>query len=95
MSDLSPTDELPALLKKIPAWESEDGKTITRTIEFEEFMEGIEFVGTLAEIAEEAFHHPDIDIRYTNVTIALTTHEQGGITAADLEMAQRIDRLVD
>ncbi len=95
MSDLITAEELPAVLKKIPAWDSEDGKSLVRTIEFEEFMDGIEFIGTLAEIAEEAFHHPDIDIRYTNVTISLTTHEHGGITAADVEMAQRIDRLVD
>ena len=49
----------------------------------------------LAEMAEEAHHHPDIDLRYARVTLHLTTHDAGGVTIADVEMAQRVDRLVD
>lgn len=94
MSDLLADDDLDAALRKCPLWEVE-GKTITRTVEFEEFMEGIDFVNLMAEVAEEANHHPDIDIRYTRVAIALTTHEAGGVTEADIELAQRIDNLVD
>jgi 4a-hydroxytetrahydrobiopterin dehydratase len=94
MSDLITADELDAALKKCPEWEIE-GETITRTIEFEEFSEGIDFVNDLAEIAEEAQHHPDIDIRYTRITVALTTHDVGGVTELDIQLAQRVDNLVD
>ncbi|WP_367871005.1 4a-hydroxytetrahydrobiopterin dehydratase [Luteolibacter sp. Populi] len=94
MSDLLEDDDLTAALKKCPEWEHEK-KAITRTVEFEEFMEAIDFVNDLAEIADEAQHHPDIRIRYTKVTLVLTTHDAGGVTEADIELAQRIDNLVD
>ncbi len=94
MSDLLDENELESALKKHPEWDVE-GKTITRTVEFEEFMEGIDFVNLLADVAEEAQHHPDITISYTKVTINLTTHDAGGVTEADLELAQRVDNLVD
>ena len=94
MSELITADELDSALKKCPEWEVE-GATITRTIEFEEFSEAIDFVNDLAEISEEAQHHPDIDIRYTKVTVALTTHDVGGVTELDIELAHRIDNLVD
>ena len=94
MSDLLEDEDLTAALKKCPEWELEK-KSITRTIEFEEFMEAIDFVNDLAEIADEAQHHPDIRIRYTKVTLTLTTHDAGGVTEADIELAQRIDNLVD
>ncbi|MEM1083574.1 MAG: 4a-hydroxytetrahydrobiopterin dehydratase [Verrucomicrobiota bacterium] len=94
MSDLLENEEIESALKKLPAWEIE-GKAITRTVEFEEFMEGIDFVNLLADVAEEAQHHPDITINYTRVVISLTTHDAGGVTEADLELAQRVDHLVD
>lgn len=94
MSDLLDENELAAVLKKFPDWDIE-GKALTRTVEFEEFTEAIDFVNDLAEVAEEAQHHPDIDIRYVRVTVSLTTHEVGGITDADLEIAQRVDNLVN
>ncbi len=94
MSDLLEDEDLSAALKKCPEWELEK-KSITRTVEFEEFMEAIDFVNDLAEIADEAQHHPDIRIRYTKVTLTLTTHDAGGVTEADIELAQRIDNLVD
>ncbi|MEM9081610.1 MAG: 4a-hydroxytetrahydrobiopterin dehydratase [Verrucomicrobiota bacterium] len=96
MSDLLDGAELADALKKCPEWEiGKDEKEISRTLEFEEFTEGIDFVNDLAEMAEEAQHHPDIDIRYLRVTLRLTTHEVGGITDADIELAQRIDNLAD
>lgn len=94
MSELIEDDEISAALKKCPEWELEK-KSITRTFEFEEFMDAIDFVNDLAEIADEAQHHPDIHIRYTKVTIKLTTHDAGGITDLDIEVAQRIDHLID
>jgi 4a-hydroxytetrahydrobiopterin dehydratase len=94
MSELLEGDDLDEALKKVPEWDLEK-KSITRTIEFEEYNDAIDFVNDLAEIAEEAQHHPDITIRYTKVTLSLTTHDAGGLTQADIELAQRVDNLVD
>jgi 4a-hydroxytetrahydrobiopterin dehydratase len=94
MSELLEDEELTAALKKCPEWEYEK-KSMTRTIEFEEFMDAIDFVNDLAEIAEEAQHHPDISIRHTKVALRLTTHDAGGVTELDIELAQRVDNLVD
>jgi len=94
MSDLLEADELTAALKKCPEWEYEK-KAITRTVEFEEFMDAIDFVNNLAEIAEEAQHHPTITIRHTEVSLILTTHDSGGVTELDIELAQRVNNLVD
>jgi 4a-hydroxytetrahydrobiopterin dehydratase len=94
MSDLIEEKEIAKLLKKIPEWEHEK-KTIFRVIEFDEFMDGIDFVDGVAEIAEEYGHHPDIDIRWCSVTVYLTTHDQGGLTEADFELAKKIDTLID
>lgn len=93
--ELIDADALPRWMKKVPEWELEDDERITRTFEFDEFREGIEFVNDVAEIAEEADHHPDIDIRWTRVSLTLTTHDAGGLTEQDFEVAQRIDTLVD
>lgn len=94
MADLLEKEDLEDALKRTPEWEI-DKNSIRRVMEFEEFMEAIDFVNDVAEIAEEAQHHPDIAIRFTKVTVKLTTHEAGGVTTADIEMAQRIDNLVD
>ena len=94
MSDLLEEDDLTSALKKCPEWELEKN-AITRAIEFEEFMDAIDFVNSVAEIADEAQHHPDIRINYTKVSLKLTTHDAGGVTDADVELAQRIDNLVD
>ena len=94
MSEIIPADELSRRIKKIPEWDLEE-KSILRTVEFDTFMEGIEFVDNVAEIAEDAQHHPDIDIRFGSVTLRLTTHDKGGLTASDFEMATRIDTLID
>ena len=93
MSELLEECELDDALKKCPEWEPE-GKTITRTIEFEEFNDAVDFVNDLAEISDKAQHHPDILICYNKVTLTLTTHDAGGITELDIELAQRVDNLV-
>jgi 4a-hydroxytetrahydrobiopterin dehydratase len=56
-------------------------------------MEGIAFVQCVAEIAESRDHHPDIDIRYTHVTLTLSTHDMGGLTGLDFEVAEAINAL--
>lgn len=94
MADLIEDDEIESLLKKLPEWDLED-KSIVRVVEFDEFMEGIDFVDGVAEISEEAGHHPDIDIRWTTVTLRLTTHDVGGLTDSDFDVARKIDTLLD
>lgn len=94
MSDILEEEELNSLLKKCPEWEV-DGESIVRSIEFEEYMDGIDFVNDVAELAEDAQHYPEFQIHYGKVLVFLTTQDEGGVTALDLEMAQRIDNLVD
>ena len=94
MSQLIQSEDLTKWIKKAPEWEFEDG-ALTRTVEFDDFTEAIDFVNDVAEIAEEAHHHPDIDIRWCKITLRLSTHDKGGITDLDFELATRIDTLVD
>jgi 4a-hydroxytetrahydrobiopterin dehydratase len=70
----------------------EDGVLI-RTFSFPNFVEGLAFVQSLGVEAEHMQHHPDLDIRYSKVRVALVTHDAGGITAKDITMAQRADSL--
>ena len=67
-------------------WQEQDN-ALVREFELESFPKAIEFVDRLAEAAESANHHPDIDIRYRKVTVRWTTHSEGGITDKDREMA--------
>ena len=75
-------------------WQAQ-GDAIVRTFKFCDFVRAIDFVNAVAQMAEEVNHHPDIDIRYNRVTIALTTHDAGGLTRADIELAAGIDDLAD
>lgn len=75
-----------------PAWHLIAGKLI-KTVVCDDFVSALAFVGEVGRLAEEADHHPDIDIRYDRVTLALVTHDSGGITQADLDLARAIDRL--
>ena len=73
-----------------PKWELAGGKLV-KAVRCESFPAALEFVGEVGRLAEEANHHPDIDIRYRSVTLALVTHDSGGITRHDLELARKID----
>jgi 4a-hydroxytetrahydrobiopterin dehydratase len=86
MAELIKADELKNRLKKIPEWELEK-KHIERTFEFDEFSEAIDFVNSVAEVAEDEEHHPDIDIRYNKVRLILSTHSKGGLTDLDFGLA--------
>ena len=83
-----------AALERLGEWQVE-GEAIARTYRFRDFARAIDFVNAVAEMAEEASHHPDIDIRYNRVKIALTTHSVGGLTRNDIELAAGIDDLAD
>ena len=77
---------------RVPRW-ARRGKTIQRTFEFKDFPVAVRFVNKVARQAEKAWHHPDIDIRWNKVTLVLTTHDEGGLTAKDFELASAFDRL--
>jgi 4a-hydroxytetrahydrobiopterin dehydratase len=86
-------DQIAIRLTTIPGWER-DGDEIVKTFELPTFPEAIAFVTRLADRAEAANHHPDIDIRWRTVTFACVTHSAGGVTAADITLAGRIDEIV-
>ena len=77
----------------LPDWKS-DGQIISRTYEFKDFPAAMEFVNTVAELAEQVQHHPDIDVRWNKVTLALTTHDAGGLTEKDFALARACDTCV-
>ncbi|MEV0359041.1 4a-hydroxytetrahydrobiopterin dehydratase [Nocardia sp. NPDC050697] len=84
--------EITAALSELDGWDRA-GNAITRAVEAESFLAGIELVRRVAEAAERADHHPDIDIRWRTVTYTLSTHSAGGLTAQDVALAREIDRL--
>ena len=77
-------------LKALPSW-SKRAKTIFRTFEFEGFLDSIAFVNRIAMRAQRLNHHPDIDIRFNQVTLKLTTHDAGGLTEIDFSLARQSD----
>ena len=89
LSDL----EIQRALGGLAGW-SRRGDVLVKTYVFERFADGIAFVGRVARVADEMDHHPDIDIRYTKVTMSLSTHDAGGITQSDLTLAQKIEGAV-
>lgn len=84
--------EIDQKLQTIPQWQQEQ-QTITRTFKFKGFVEAVDFVDKLVEPAEAAGHHPDLAISYNQVTVSLTSHDAGGLTQKDFEMAQTISNL--
>ena len=94
MADLLTKQDIKDWLKKLPEWDL-DKQAIDRVYEFDDFTQAIDFVNSVAEIAEEDDHHPEIDIRYNKVRVALSTHSEGGLTELDFETAEKIDTLVE
>jgi len=83
-------DQIATRLTTLTGWERE-GDEIVKTFTLPTFPEAIAFVTRLADRAEAANHHPDIDIRWRNVRIALTTHDAGGLTDLDFDLANEIE----
>jgi 4a-hydroxytetrahydrobiopterin dehydratase len=81
-----------ALSGDLSSWR-QDGDAITREVQAPTFLAGIRLVDAVAEAAEAADHHPDIDIRWTTVRFTLSTHSEGGLTTKDLDLARTIDKL--
>ena len=88
-SRLSDT-EIDEALGSLPGW-TREGDTIVKTFEAESFPANIELVRRIADLAEAANHHPDLDIRYRKLRVALSTHDAGGLTRLDVDLAGQID----
>ncbi|TDD66590.1 4a-hydroxytetrahydrobiopterin dehydratase [Jiangella aurantiaca] len=85
-------DGVRAALAELPGW-SGDASAITRGVKAPDFPTGIRIVDDVAEAAEAADHHPDIDIRWRSLTFTLATHSEGGVTQKDVDLAGRIDEI--
>jgi 4a-hydroxytetrahydrobiopterin dehydratase len=86
------TSEIKSALNAVPDWKKK-GDEIARMFQFRDFPAAMKFVDAVAELAEKAQHHPDIDIRWNKVALALTTHDAGGLTEKDFALAKKFDKL--
>jgi 4a-hydroxytetrahydrobiopterin dehydratase len=93
MAELLNDDAVSAALAELDGWRG-DRSAIERTVGLPTFPAAISLVDRVAEVAEEMDHHPDMDIRWRNVTFRCATHSKGGVTGADVELARRIDQIV-
>ena len=92
---LSDTDRADAL-DGLPEWDYDEARdAITRTVQFADFVEAFGFMTQVALMAEKADHHPEWRNVYNRVDILLTTHDAGGLSGRDIEMAQAIDAILD
>jgi 4a-hydroxytetrahydrobiopterin dehydratase len=84
--------EIKLHLKAVPHW-SKRAQTILRTFKFAEFLNSIAFVNRIAKCAQKINHHPDIDVHFDEVTLTLTTHDEGGLTKKDFSIARQSDEV--
>ena len=87
---LSSDGEIQSALSELPGWKRES-KAIVKTYDLKGFKAAMAFAGTVGELAERADHHPDILIRFSKVTLTLSSHDKGGITDRDLRLARQIE----
>jgi 4a-hydroxytetrahydrobiopterin dehydratase len=90
VSTVLSASEIDQALQKLPGW-TRQGNAIERVFQFGNFLEAMEFVNKIAVAAEAANHHPDIVINYNKVTLALVSHDSGGVTRRDVRMAGTIN----
>ena len=86
------THEVESRLNSLTGWQVEAGELV-RTFHFRDFRGALQFVNAVGELAEKAGHHPDIDIRYNRVRLALVTHDAGGLTDKDFDLARGASQL--
>jgi 4a-hydroxytetrahydrobiopterin dehydratase len=91
MTKLTPA-QIKVALPTVPQWRRK-AAVITRTFAFKDFVAAMKFVNAVAKAAEKTWHHPDIDIRWNKVTLALSTHDAGGLTEKDFALAAKFDLL--
>ena len=91
--ELLDDDSIAKALADLPGWER-DGDLIQTFAKLDDFVTAIGVVNKVAEDAESANHHPDIDIRYNSIKFKLSTHSEGGLTAKDTDLASKINKRV-
>lgn len=84
--------EVAAAVAELTHWDG-DTQGIYRRLEFDSFRAAVDAVGQIADVAEEMDHHPDLDLRYDSLRVAVVTHDAGGVTELDVELARRVDAL--
>jgi 4a-hydroxytetrahydrobiopterin dehydratase len=89
---LLPDSEIAERLEGLEGW-SREGDRIVRSFERGDFLGSVEFVRAITEPAEAMGHHPDLEISWATVKVSITNHGEGGLTAADFELAAKIDAL--
>lgn len=82
--------EITSQQRSLDSWQVESGELV-RTFSFPDFRASLAFVNKVGDLAEAAGHHPDIDIRYNRVRLALVTHDAGGLTVKDFDLARKIN----
>ncbi|QSG06012.1 4a-hydroxytetrahydrobiopterin dehydratase [Halapricum desulfuricans] len=92
MSDLLSDDEID---RQLPDSWARDGEEITRAFEFDSYLPGVGFASAVGGLAEEAWHHPEITITWGEVEVRLTTHDAGGVTEKDIELAERCNEIYE
>jgi len=85
-------DEAERRAAGLPGWKIDSGELV-KTFAFSDFRQALAFVNRVGDAAEAAGHHPDIDIRYNRVRLALVTHDAGGLTVKDFDLASGINIL--
>ena len=94
MVSLLEQNHLDYFIKKNPSWEI-DNKTIKKEFKFDNFIDAFGFMTKVAVVSEKMDHHPDWQNTYNKVKINLTTHDKGGITNNDINLAESIDKLIN
>lgn len=92
MADLLADDEIEA---QLPAGWDRSGDEIVRTFEFDDYLDGIGFAAGAGGLAESAWHHPEMTIGYAEVEVRLTTHDAGGITGNDIDLAEQLNEVYE
>ena len=92
MAQLLTDAEIQEQAKLLEGWTVE-GKELQKTFKFKDFVEAIAFINKIVEPAEAAGHHPDLAISYNKVKVTLTTHDAGGLTSNDFELAQIVSKI--
>lgn len=86
-------DEIESSLQAHPGWSVAEGQ-VTKTFSFDSYLAGLAFVSSVAHLAEELQHHPDIHLYWRRVVLAVNTHDVQGISVKDFELAARVDQLI-
>ncbi|MFC7076401.1 4a-hydroxytetrahydrobiopterin dehydratase [Haloarcula halophila] len=92
MADLLSDDEIE---QRLPEGWNREGDEIVRAFEFDGYLDASGFLGAAAGLAEDAWHHPEMTITWGEVEVRLTTHDAGGITQKDIDLAERFDGIYD